>query len=183
MIFGEYMKKKNIFFGLLIALVLLSSIFSGCVGQKVVPTSSSSSPQTTSTTTETSQTSTTTTETTTTQTGTPLILAGISYNTETIDSVNHISLSIKNHGNGKATNVVVIISEDYYSNFDLVSAIPTIAVNSNRFYIGDMVGGQTVDLNIYLKAKKSGAYSGAIYYTYDELGSNAKIKDLTTRVP
>jgi len=97
--------------------------------------------------------------------------------------VNHISLSIKNHGNGKATNVVVIISEDYYSNFDLVSAIPTIAVNSNRFYIGDMVGGQTVDLNIYLKAKKSGAYSGAIYYTYDELGSNAKIKDLTTRVP
>ncbi len=176
------MKKKNMFFGLLIALVLLSSVFSGCVGQKVVPTSTSSSPQTTSTTTETSQTSTTTTETTT-QTGTPLILAGISYNTETIDSVNHISLSIKNHGNGKATNVVVIISEDYYSNFDLVSAAPTIAINGNRFYIGDMVGGQTVDLNIYLKAKKSGVYSGAIYYTYDELGSNAKIKDLTTRVP
>lgn len=176
------MKKKNIFFGLLIALVVLSSVFSGCVGQKVVPTSTSSSPQTTSTTTETSQTSTTTTETTT-QTGTPLILAGISYNTETIDSVNHISLSIKNHGNGKATNVVVIISEDYYSNFDLVSAAPTIAINGNRFYIGDMAGGQTVDLNIYLKAKKSGVYSGAIYYTYDELGSNAKIKDLTTRVP
>lgn len=176
------MKKKNMFFGLLIALVLLSSVFSGCVGQKVVPTSTSSSPQTTSTTTETSQTSTTTTETTT-QTGTPLILAGISYNTETIDSVNHISLSIKNHGNGKATNVVVIISEDYYSNFDLVSAAPTIAINGNRFYIGDMAGGQTVDLNIYLKAKKSGVYSGAIYYTYDELGSNAKIKDLTTRVP
>jgi len=176
------MKKKNIFFGVLIALLLLSSILSGCVGQKVVPTSSSSSPQTTSTTTETSQTSTTTTETTT-QTGTPLILAGISYNTETIDNINHISLSVKNHGNGRATKVVIIISEEYYSNFDLVSASPTIAINGNRFYLGNIAGGQSIDLNIYLKGKKSGVYSGAIYYTYDELGSNAKIKDLTTRVP
>ncbi|NMC75922.1 MAG: hypothetical protein GYA60_01285 [Candidatus Methanofastidiosa archaeon] len=113
----------------------------------------------------------------------PLILAGISYDTETVNKEAHIHLSIQNYGKGKATNVIIEISNDYYSNFYLDSVDPVIKVEGNKFYIGDVAGGEVVKLDINLKAKESGNYSGTISYTYNELGSSAKIRDLTTRVP
>jgi len=113
----------------------------------------------------------------------PLILVGISYDTETVNREAHIHLSIQNYGKGKATNVIIEISNDYYSNFFLDSVNPVTKVEGNKFYIGDVAGGEVVKLDINLKAKEPGTYSGTISYTYNELGSSAKIRDLTTRVP
>lgn len=113
----------------------------------------------------------------------PLVLAGISYDTETVDNNNHIKLSIQNYGSGKATNVIIEITDDYYSNFSLVSTDPVVKVEGNKFYIGDLAGGEKIELNIYLKAKQSGVYSGTISYKHDAIDTYARIKDITTRVP
>lgn len=177
------MKNEIKIFGFLIALIMLLSVFSCCVGQKTVPIgkvdmSSQSSGSTSQTSDTTSQ-----TQDTGSQSGTPIILAGMSYDTETVDKNNHIQLSIKNYGTGKASNVRILISNDYYSNFTLVSTDPVVKVEGNTFYIGDMDSGEKFDLNIYLKAKQSGVYSGTISYTHDQLETSGKIKDLTTRVP
>ncbi|HNR43915.1 MAG TPA: hypothetical protein PKH80_02010 [Methanofastidiosum sp.] len=113
----------------------------------------------------------------------PLVLAGISYDTETVDNNNHIKLSIQNYGSGKATNVIIEISDDYYSNFTLVSTDPVVKAEGNKFYIGDLAGGEKIELNIYLKAKQSGVYSGTISYKHDAIDTYARIRDITTRVP
>lgn len=113
----------------------------------------------------------------------PLVLAGISYDTETVDNNNHIKLSIQNYGSGKATNVIIEISDDYYSNFTLVSTDPVVKAEGNKFYIGDLAGGEKIELNIYLKAKQSGIYSGTISYKHDAIDTYARIRDITTRVP
>ncbi|MEN6378490.1 MAG: hypothetical protein ABFD15_02770 [Methanofastidiosum sp.] len=113
----------------------------------------------------------------------PLVLAGISYDTETVDNNNHIKLSIQNYGSGKATNVIIEISDDYYSNFTLVSTDPVVKVEANKFYIGDLAGGEKIELNIYLKAMQSGIYSGTISYKHDAIDTYARIRDITTRVP
>ena len=113
----------------------------------------------------------------------PLVLAGISYDTETVDNNSHIKLSIQNYGKGKATNLIIEISDDYYSNFTLVSTDPVVKVEGNKFYVGDIAGGEKIELNIYLKAKQSGVYSGTISYKHDAIDTYARIRDITTRVP
>lgn len=113
----------------------------------------------------------------------PLILAGISYDTETVDNNGHIQLSIQNYGKGKATNVIIEISNDYYSNFTLVSTDPAVKVEGNKFLLGDIGGGEKLEFNIYLKAKLSGVYSGTISYKHDAIDTYARIRDITTRVP
>jgi hypothetical protein len=113
----------------------------------------------------------------------PLILAGISYDTETVDKNAHIQLSIQNYGRGEATNVTIEISNDYYSNFTIVSTDPVVKVEGNKFYLGDIAGGEKLEFNIYLKANLSGIYSGTISYKHDAIDTYARIKDLTTRVP
>ena len=113
----------------------------------------------------------------------PLILSGISYDTETVNREAHIHLSLQNYGKGRATNVIVEISDDYYSNFNFVSTDQGIKVEGNKFYVGNIDGGKSFKLDINLRAKEVGVYSGAITYTYDELGTSAKIRDITTRVP
>ncbi|NPV49781.1 MAG: hypothetical protein HPY60_01090 [Candidatus Methanofastidiosum sp.] len=163
----------------LLILLAVASIFSCCVGQKTVPTGSTSQQ---STTTQTSD-STSQNQDTTSQTGTPYLLASISYDIETVDRNNHIYLSIENFGKGTAKNVAVIISNDYYSNFTLQSVDPAITVEGNKFFIGNIDAGEKFILNIYLKANQSGVYTGTISYTYDGLETSGKIKDLTTRVP
>lgn len=113
----------------------------------------------------------------------PLILAGISYDTETVDKNAHIQLSIQNYGRGEATNVTIEISNDYYSNFTIVSTDPVVKVEGNKFYLGDIAGGEKLEFNIYLKANLSGIYSGTISYKHDAIDTYARIKDITTRVP
>lgn len=113
----------------------------------------------------------------------PLVLSSISYTTETVDNIGHIYLKIQNYGKGKATNVIVEISNDYYSNFSLQSVDPVRKVDGNKFYIGDLEGGEVLELDITLKAKQSGVYSGTISYTHDAIDTYAKIRDVTTRVP
>ena len=113
----------------------------------------------------------------------PLVLSSISYTTETVDNIGHIYLKIQNYGKGKATNVIVEISNDYYSNFSLQSVDPVRKVDGNKFYIGDLEGGEVLELDITLKAKQSGVYSGTILYTHDAIDTYARIRDLTTRVP
>ena len=171
------MKKESKLLGSLILLVMLSSIFSGCVNQGTTTVSYESTP------TGNQQTPTSSSPDTTSQTGSPYILAGMSYDTETIDRNNHIQLSIQNYGGVKATNVAIVISNDYYSNFSLQSVNPNLKVEGNKFYIGDLAAGEKIQVDIYLKAKQSGVYTGTISYTYDGLGESGKIMDLTTRVP
>ncbi|KYC45296.1 MAG: hypothetical protein APG10_00999 [Candidatus Methanofastidiosum methylothiophilum] len=89
----------------------------------------------------------------------PLILASISFTTITVDNIAHIYLKIQNFGRGKATNVIVEISDDYYSNFSLQSVDPVRRVDGNKFYIGDMEGGEVLELDITLRAKQSGIYT------------------------
>jgi hypothetical protein len=113
----------------------------------------------------------------------PLVLASISYTTETVDSIGHIYLKLQNYGQGEATNVIVEISDDYYSNFSLESIDPVRKVEGNKFYIGDLAPSEVLELDITLKAKQSGIYSGTISYTHDAIETYAKIKDITTRVP
>lgn len=113
----------------------------------------------------------------------PLILSSISYTTETVDKIGHIYLKIQNYGKGKATNVIVEISNDYYSNFSLQSVDPVKKVEGNKFYIGDMEGGEIVEIDITLKAKQGGIYSGVVSYTHDAIDTYARIKDITTKVP
>ncbi|MCC7573360.1 MAG: hypothetical protein KO464_08215 [Candidatus Methanofastidiosum sp.] len=113
----------------------------------------------------------------------PLVLSSISYTTETVNDIGHIYLKIQNYGRGKATNVIVEISNDYYSNFSLESVDPVRRVDGNKFYIGDLEGGEVLELDITLKAKQSGVYSGTISYTHDAIDTYAKIRDVTTRVP
>lgn len=113
----------------------------------------------------------------------PLVLSSISYTTETVDNLANISLKMQNYGSGKATNVVVEISNDYYSNFSLESVEPEIKVEGNKFYIGDLAGGESREIIINLKAKQSGVYSGTVSYKHDAIDTYAKIKDFTTRVP
>ncbi|NMC58974.1 MAG: hypothetical protein GYA51_06280 [Candidatus Methanofastidiosa archaeon] len=113
----------------------------------------------------------------------PLLLSGISYDTETVDREANIKLSIQNYGKGRATNVVIEISNDYYSHFNLVSTDPVVKVEGNKFYLGNLNGGEKLELNINLKAKEVGLFTGTISYSYDELESSAKIKDLKTLVP
>jgi hypothetical protein len=172
------MKKESKWFGFFIVLVILSSILCGCVSRG---TSTITTQQ--STPTGTQELPTTGTPDTTSQSGSPYLLASISYDTETIDNNNHIQLSIQNYGKSKATNVAIVISNDYYSNFTLVSVNPNLRVEGNRFYIGDIGAGEKLQVDIRLKAKQSGVYTGTISYTYDGLEESGKIKDLTTRVP
>ena len=172
------MKKESKLICSFIVLLMLSSIFSGCVSRG---TSTITTQQSTPTGNE--QTSSTNTPDTTSQTGSPYILSGISYDTETIDKNNHIQLSVQNYGKGKATNVAIVISNDYYSNFSLQSVNPNLRVDGNRFYIGDIAAGEKIQVDIYLKAKQSGLYTGTISYTYDGLEESGKIKDLRTLVP
>jgi len=113
----------------------------------------------------------------------PLVLASISYSTGTIDNIGEINLRLQNYGKGRATNVVVEISRDYYDNFTLQSVEPEMTVEGNKFYVGTIEGGQAIDLKITLKAKQGGIYSGTISYTHEAIETYAKIKDLTTRVP
>ncbi|HNR43918.1 MAG TPA: hypothetical protein PKH80_02025 [Methanofastidiosum sp.] len=171
------MKKEIKLLGPLLVLLVLSSIFSGCVSQGTTTISYESTP------TGNEQTPSTTTPDATSQSGSPYILASISYDTETIDNNNHIQLSIQNYGKSKATNVAIVISNDYYSNFSLVSVNPNLRVEGNRFYIGDIGAGEKLQVDIRLKAKQSGVYTGTISYTYDGLEESGKIMDLTTRVP
>lgn len=173
------MKNEIKWLGFLIILVTLSSIFSGCVSQKGTTTVSYESPSTGNEQTP----PTTSSPDTTSQTGSPFILAGMSYDTETIDRNNHIQLSVQNYGKGKATNVAIVISNDYYSNFSLQSVNPNLKVEGNKFYIGDIASGEKIQVDIYLKAKQSGVYTGTISYTYDGLDTSGKIKDLRTLVP
>ena len=76
-----------------------------------------------------------------------------------------------------------MISDGYYQNFTLESVNPSIMVEGNRFYVGNIEAGEKFILNIYLKAKKSGVYTGTLSFTYDGIETSGKIKDLTTRVP
>lgn len=171
------MKKEIKLLGSLAVLVILSSIFSGCVSQGTTTISYESTP------TGNEQTPSTTTPDATSQSGSPYILASVSYDTETIDNNNHIQLSIQNYGKSKATNVAIVISNDYYSNFSLVSVNPNLRVEGNRFYIGDIGAGEKLQVDIRLKAKQSGVYTGTISYTYDGLEESGKIMDLRTLVP
>ena len=171
------MKKESKLIGSLIVLLMLSSILCGCVSQGTTTISYQSTP------TGNEQTPSTTTPDTTSQSGSPYILASVSYDTETVDNNNHIQLSVQNYGKSKATNVAIVISNDYYSNFTLVSVNPNLRVEGNRFYIGDIGAGEKLQVDIRLKAKQSGVYTGSISYTYDGLEESGKIKDLTTRVP
>lgn len=172
------MKKEGKLIGFLMALVMLSAVFSGCVTQKSTVTVTQEQPPPAN-----QGTSPPTTTDTTPQTGSPMLLASISYNTETINKTNHIYLSIQNYGSGKATNVAIVISNEYYSGFTLESVDPQVRIDGNRFYVGDIAAGEKYVLNIYLKAKQSGVYSGTISYTYDGIESSGKIKDVTTKVP
>jgi hypothetical protein len=168
------MKKEIKLLGPLLVLLVLSSFLSGCVSQGTT-TISYESPSTGN-----EQTPSTATPDATSQSGSPYILASISYDTETIDN---IQLSIQNYGKSKATNVAIVISNDYYSNFSLVSVNPNLRVEGNRFYIGDIGAGEKLQVDIRLKAKQSGVYTGTISYTYDGLEESGKIKDLRTLVP
>ncbi|HOI77272.1 MAG TPA: hypothetical protein PLI06_06645 [Methanofastidiosum sp.] len=171
------MKKESKLICFFVALVILSSIFSGCVNRGTSTISYESTPK------NIPETPTTSTPGTTPQEGSPYILSGISYDTETVDKNNHIQLSVQNYGKGRATNVAIVISNDYYSNFSLQSVNPNLRVEGNRFYIGDIAAGEKIQVDIYLKAKQSGVYTGTISYTYDGFDGAGKIKDLTTRVP
>lgn len=113
----------------------------------------------------------------------PLVLASISYSTETIDNIGDINLRLQNYGKGRATNVIVEISRDYYDNFTLQSVEPEMKVIDNKFYVGTIAGGEALDLKVTLKAKQGGIYSGTISYTHDAIETYAKIKDITTKVP
>jgi len=113
----------------------------------------------------------------------PLVLSSITYTTETVDRDANIKLSVQNYGKGKATNVIIEISNDYYSNFTLVGTDPVVKVEGNRFFIGDLAGGEKIELNINLKAKQSGTYTGTISYIHDAIDTYARIRDLKTLVP
>jgi len=173
------MNKESKLLGSLIVLLMLSSFLCGCVSQGTT-TISYESP--TSTGNQQTQ-PTTSTPDTTSQSGSPYILASVSYDTETIDNNNHIQLSVQNYGKSKATNVAIVISNDYYSNFTLVSVNPNLRVEGNRFFIGDIGAGEKLQVDIRLKAKQSGVYTGTISYTYDGLEESGKIMDLRTLVP
>ena len=160
-------------------MLVVSSIFSCCTTQKTVPTGPTSQQSTTTQTSDSTQKN----KEAPPQTGTPYLLAAISYDIETVDRNNHIYLSIENFGKGTAKNVAVIISNDYYSNFTLERVNPAITVEGNKFFIGNIDAGEKFVLNIYLKANQSGVYTGTISYTYDGMETSGKIKDITTRVP
>ena len=177
------MKKESKLFGFLIALVMLSSIFSGCVNQGTTTVSYESNPTGNPGTPTTSTPTSSTPDTTPQSQHPPYILAGMSYDSETIDKINHIQLSIQNYGDVKATNVAIVISNDYYSNFILDNVNPNLRVDGNRFYIGDLAAGEKIQVDIHLTAKQSGTYTGTISYTYDGLEESGKIMDLTTLVP
>ena len=113
----------------------------------------------------------------------PLVLSSISYTTETVDNLANIHLTMQNYGSGKAINVIVEISNDYYSNFSLESVDPVIKIEGNKFYVGDLAGGESREIIINLKAKQSGVYSGNVSYKHDAIDTYAKIRDITTRVP
>lgn len=172
------MKKRYNLIGLIIIAIAFTSIFSCCVsrGTSTITTE-------TPTTDPIPVTPTPTIEEPTPQTGVPYILSGTTYNTETVDRNNHIYVSLENFGKGRASNVVIVISDGYYQNFTLESVNPSIRVEGNRFYVGNIEAGEKFILNIYLKAKKSGVYTGTLSFTYDGIETSGKIKDLTTRVP
>jgi len=113
----------------------------------------------------------------------PLVLSSITYTTETVDNLANIHLKMQNYGTGKATNVIVEISNDYYSNFSLQSVDPVLKIEGNKFYVGDLAGGEAREIIINLKAKQSGVYSGTVSYKHDAIDTYAKIRDITTRVP
>lgn len=113
----------------------------------------------------------------------PLVLSGITYTTETVNNLANIHLKMQNYGAGKATNVIVEISDDYYSNFTFQSVDPLLKVEGNKFFVGDLAGGESIEIVINLKAKQSGVYSGTVSYKHDAIDTYAKIRDLTTRVP
>ena len=113
----------------------------------------------------------------------PLVLSGITYTTETVDNLANIHLTMQNYGSGKAINVIVEISNDYYSNFTFQDVDPVIKVEGNKFYVGDLAGGESLEIIINLKAKQSGVYSGTVSYKHDAIDTYAKIRDITTLVP
>lgn len=145
---------------LIIIAIAFTSIFSGCVsrGTSTITTE-------TPTTDPIPVTPTPTIEEPTPQTGVPYILSGTTYNTETVDRNNHIYVSLENFGKGRASNVVIVISDGYYQNFTLESVNPSIMVEGNRFYVGNIEAGEKFILNIYLKAKKSG-YIQALFHLH-----------------
>ena len=113
----------------------------------------------------------------------PLVLSGITYTTETVNNLANIHLKMQNYGTGKATNVIVEISDDYYSNFTFQSVDPLLKIEGNKFFVGDLAGGESIEIVINLKAKQSGVYSGTVSYKHDAIDTYAKIREITTRVP
>ncbi len=113
----------------------------------------------------------------------PLVLVSVVHTTETVQSIADIYLKMDNFGQGRARNVVVEISEEYYNNFTLQSVDPEVRVEGNRFYVGDIEPGEFAELTIVLRARQSGTYSGTLSYIHDAIDSNVRIRDITTRVP
>lgn len=113
----------------------------------------------------------------------PLVLVSVVHTTETILNMADISLKMDNLGQGRARNVVVEVSEEYYNNFELHSVNPEVRVEGNKFYIGDIEPGDSTEITIVLRARQSGTYSGTLYYIHDAIDSNVRIRDITTRVP
>ncbi|HOE93674.1 MAG TPA: hypothetical protein PLK11_05490 [Methanofastidiosum sp.] len=172
------MKKEYKLICLIITAIVFTSTFSCCVsrGTSTITTETQIKNPT-------PETPTSTLEEPTPHTGVPYILPATTYNTETVDRNNNIYVSLENFGKGRASNVVIVISDGYYQNFTLESVNPSIRVEGNRFYVGNIEAGEKFILNIYLKAKKSGVYTGTLSFTYDGIETSGKIKDLTTRVP
>jgi len=172
------MKKEYKLICLIITAIVFTSTFSCCVsrGTSTITTETQIKNPT-------PETPTSTLEEPTPHTGVPYILPATTYNTETVDRNNNIYVSLENFGKGRASNVVIVISDGYYQNFTLESVNPSIMVEGNRFYVGNIEAGEKFILNIYLKAKKSGVYTGTLSFTYDGIETSGKIKDLTTRVP
>lgn len=172
------MKKEYKLICLIITAIVFTSTFSCCVsrGTSTITTETQVKNPT-------PESPTSTLEEPTPHTGVPYILPATTYNTETVDRNNNIYVSLENFGKGRASNVVIVISDGYYQNFTLESVNPSIRVEGNRFYVGNIEAGEKFILNIYLKAKKSGVYTGTLSFTYDGIETSGKIKDLTTRVP
>lgn len=172
------MKKEYKLICLIITAIVFTSTFSCCVsrGTSTITTETQIKNPT-------PESPTSTLEEPTPHTGVPYILPATTYNTETVDRNNNIYVSLENFGKGRASNVVIVISDGYYQNFTLESVNPSIRVEGNRFYVGNIEAGEKFILNIYLKAKKSGVYTGTLSFTYDGIETSGKIKDLTTRVP
>lgn len=167
------MKKEYKLICLIITAIVFTSTFSCCVsrGTSTITTETQVKNPT-------PESPTSTLEEPTPHTGVPYILPATTYNTETVDRNNNIYVSLENFGKGRASNVVIVISDGYYQNFTLESVNPSIRVEGNRFYVGNIEAGEKFILNIYLKAKKSGVYTGTLSFTYDGIETSGDRKSV-----